>query len=844
MSLPPLSKKEKSTSNERNSAYVQTFLEDIIRDVIGGMVVMVDGSVVGIQEILPLNFYQKPIESQDEIVENFSSLFRAAPNFLHLKMYTAKADVNKLIAYINEVNKDEVNKKVLDEIPAYIEYIRNLQMSDSVHRRYFIIWEYEGDNNGKMSTDINEIYRSMYETRIYIKNRIHETGNLSVDPLTNEDNNWFTCELLYDLFNPKSSIIEPFIKRVDRLTMDQEYFNQSRRTDKSYSVMDFIAARGMKIKSTYIMADGQYYTFLVLKDKGHPSVAYGGWTNLLSKGIGYDVDILIKKLPHDLVLNVLNYGNRYTGAYASLNINKTDKYKDIIGKLQNKTYIQDMLKQAGEDLWNVMIIITIRSNTYKNMLHKKNQLIKQLEKDALYTDDCFLTALDYYKMTMPFNIVNNRLFLKNARNYLTSSLGSLYNMTGNELFDDKGFVVGAGDRGALVSFNPFNTSLYSNANIAIFGKSGTGKTFMQCMFAYRARLSGRRVFLVLPVKGHEYYGMVNSVGGTIARLFPGSTDCVNIMQIRPVLRINAEYLSSNDIEGYKEVSLLAKKITFLETFIAACLGNTNLDKGTLARLNSIITEIYDRFGITEDNDSIYRDKNKTILKPMPIIEDLYDAITRYDDLQYIADALLPFVDGTFSNFNGQTNIDLSNKCIAFDIDARYVGEDFLPPVMLTATDFCNDMIMQDDISQDFLMVDEMWRAMINDACAKKIQEIVKLIRGYGGSLVVATQEIDDCIDAITKYGKSILSNTSIKIVLRVDKPQLKILSDYVDLSEADRKILTHLTPKKEGMILSEAEQIKLSFIASDKEIETFTTDMNTKKEIQKAKKKRPKIQNK
>lgn len=835
----PLKRTENSLSDQKtgnDKAYVQDILEGLIKDIVGGMILMANGSVVCIQEFLPLNFYQRPLEEQNEIIENFETFFRAAPDFLHLKMFTSKADVNKLIGYINSVNQNEVDKKILRETQEYIEYIRNLQTLNSVHRRYFIIWEYEGDQNGNKSTDINEIYRNMWETRNYIKERMHDLGNLSFDPVSNDDNNWFYSETLYQILNPYSSIMEPFVSRVNRLISDQKKYNASvnLKHPKKYSNVDYLAPRGIQDKSNYLIVDGQYYTYLALRDIGHPKLVYGGWTNLLSKGIGYDIDILIKKLPHELVISYLKYNNRFNESYAILNAGKREKYQDLMGKLQNRTYIQDMMNQNRDDLYSVMIIMTIRADSYKNMMYKKNQLERELKKDAMYTVDAFQVALEYYKMTLPLNYINNRLFKKNNRNYLSSSLGSLYNMTGNELFNDSGFVVGVeSGNSSLVSFNPFDTSIYNNANIAIFGASGAGKTFLECMFARRARLSGRRVYMVLPVKGSEYAGLANCISGTFVKLHPGSRDCINLMQIRPVKKINKNFLDENT--KYEETSLLAKKITFIETFIASRLGDRTLDKGTLAKLNSIITEIYGRFGITHDNDSIYRDKRKTILKDMPIIEDLYNSLDRYEDLHYIVDALSLFVDGTFSNLNGQTNIDLNNNCVVFDVDSRIVGPDDLPSVMLLASDFCMDMIMQDDLSQDFLIIDEAWAAMVNDLCAKKVQEIVKLIRGYGGSLVIATQEADDYVDQIKRYGNSIMTNTAIKIVLRTNKKELNIVSDYVELSEADRKTLLNLVPKKQGMIFSPADRIKVNFEASDHEIEIFTTDINVKQKINKRK---------
>lgn len=829
VSSPKSTPKKKSATTEEEKIYTQDIIG--IKQIYGGMVFMNDGRVVGIQEVIPMNYYQKDISEKNSIYYSYKGLFRIAPRFLHFKMRTEKADVEKLINSILKANAEEESQSVLMEMSDYIDHIKTLQQKDSICKRFYIIWNYEGDSNGKKSNDINQIYQTMEETRLSIQQVFAEIGQYTFTP---DDVSWYVCELLYKFFNPKTSVTEPFSQRFMRIRQDEARFNECLPKNKRIDALDedFIAPKGIARKGDYIIMDGIYHTFITLKDSGHPPKVVTGWTNSLCDGFGYDLDILSERLPYDATLNSIEQFNRFTRISANKNRYNPDKQKELSKAISNKDFITQTMRNQDEDLWNCIIIITIRANSYQNMVRRKNLLVKRLKSLGLYTEDSFLTVWKNFQMVMPFTNINRALFNKNKRNYLTSSMAALYNYTAFELFDDDGVVLGRNSNGAMVAQNNFNTQRYTNANMLLLGGSGSGKTFTELLMSRRMRLTGRRTFFILPVKGYEYYDAIRAIDGTIIKMFPGGDDCINIMQIRPEVKINKDLLR----EGEKvDISpLLSKKITTITTWIQLLMKQERLTITEISTLNGIITDVYKRFGITNDNDSIYRSKKHNLLKEMPILQDLYDAILRNEDMAKIAVVLIPFIEGACQNFNGQTNINLNNKCIAFDVDEDVVGEDFISAFMYIAYDFLYDLVKQDMMSRDVIILDEAWKMMDIDDCAKQVYKMSKLIRGYGGSIIIASQDIEEFLNQSCGYGKAIITNTEIKILMKMKKSAINALCDVIDLNTQDKESIKKY-PRGTGIIITDNDKIPITFLSSDREEELFTTDINVKERIAKKK---------
>ena len=105
--------------------------------------------------------------------------------------------------------------------------------------------------------------------------------------------------------------------------------------------------------------------------------------------------------------------------------------------------------------------------------------------------------------------------------------------------------------------------------MAILGTSGAGKTFTMQLIARRMRLAGTPVYIIAPLKGHEFYRQAKALNGTIIRIVPGSPDCINVMEIRKI-----DHTSSELLDGpMPEQSELAAKIQKLHIFFSLLIAN-------------------------------------------------------------------------------------------------------------------------------------------------------------------------------------------------------------------------------------------------------------------------------
>ena len=130
--------------------------------------------------------------------------------------------------------------------------------------------------------------------------------------------------------------------------------------------------------------------------------------------------------------------------------------------------------------------------------------------------------------------------------------------------------------------------------------------------------------------------------------------------------------------------MLARKIQQLMVFFSLLIPDITNEEEQL--LDETLLKTYADFGITHDNDSLYEDKNAVppIMKPMPILEDLYKNLMNDKRQTRISVILSRFVTGSAQSFNQQTNVDLSNKYVVIDL-SELKGK-LLPIGMVIALD--------------------------------------------------------------------------------------------------------------------------------------------------------------
>ena len=291
---------------------------------------------------------------------------------------------------------------------------------------------------------------------------------------------------------------------------------------------------------------------------------------------------------------------------------------------------------------------------------------------------------------------------------------------------------------SLVSLDNFNTRIYKNANMAILGTSGAGKTFTMQLIARRMRLAGTPVYIIAPLKGHEFYRQAKALNGTVIRIVPGSRTASTSWRFAKSTTPVANFWMV-PCRSSRNWPPKSKSCTFSFSLLIPDLSNEERQL-----LDEAIVTTYRNKGITYDNASLDDPARPGQYREMPILGDLHAVLSATPETRRIANILNRLVHGSASSFNRQTNVKLDNSYVVIDISE--LSGDLLTVGMYIGLDYMWDKAKEDLTRRKQIFIDEVWQiigASSNALAANYVFEAVKTIRGYGGGVLVATQDSND-----------------------------------------------------------------------------------------------------
>ena len=807
-------------SKPRNE-YVQDFIP--VKNIRHGIVETTDGRYIKILEIEPINFMLRSEEEQFGIISAFANWLKISPMRLQFKSVTRKADSEKHIAMLREELKREDNPRCKELSEGYIGLIRDVGSREALTRRFFLIFQFE---DFQRTDDFGKIYGMLQAAEQNARAYFAQCGNNILQP-QNEDE--AVAEILYMYFNRRSCTDEPFSERVQRIILDR-----MKMEDKTLGVdpipeipiLDFISPRGIDFaKSSYVIMDGLYYSFLYIKGNGYPSTVRAGWMSLLiNAGEGIDVDVHLRKESRSKTIDKVAQRIRLNRTKMKDVQDTSTDYEELTNSIQAGYYIKNGLANNNEDLFYMTVFISVSAKTLDEMLWRKQQIVDMMKSMDMQLSDCRFQQEAALRSVMPFLYIEPHLEKKSKRNVLTSGAASTYMFTSFEMSDDSGVLLGVNrHNNSLCVVDLFNTKKHKNANLNIIGTSGAGKTFTLQLLALRMRMRGIQCFTIAPIKGHEFHRACHRIGGSFIKIAPGSPHCINVMEIRHTVSPEATLIDEDS--PIEDVSMLARKIQQLMIFFSLLIPDMSNEEEQL--LDEALLKTYEDFGITHDNESLYVDMNAVPpkMKPMPILGDLYKNLKDNKMTERIAVILSRFVTGSAQSFNQQTNVDLSNKFIVIDL-SELKGK-LLPVGMVIALDYIWDKIKSDITEKKAVIIDEIWQlvgASSNKMAAEFCLTIFKTIRGFGGSAVAATQDLSDFFGLDDgRYGRAIINNSQNKIVLNLEYDEAEYVREVLKLSKTELRSITRFE-RGEALVCSGNNKVPVVVKASKREQEMITTD--------------------
>lgn len=816
---PTKSRKRRSKTSE----FVQDFLP--VREIRNGIIETTDDRYVKIIEILPINFLLRSSEEQYNIISSFASWLKISPMKLQFKSVSRKADSDKHVAMVREELSREENQQCRQLGEEYLRLIKDVGNKEALSRRFFLIFQYEPPAGKRSSGESYADIYGMIQTAVQnAKTYFMQCGNAIVQP---EDEDAFTAEVLYMFFNRSSCVNEPFQSRVERVIVDtMQAKGKIIGLDAVPYICpaNFIAPRGIDFSHyNFVVMDGMYYSVMHIRRNGFPHAVRGGWmSSLINAGEGVDIDVHLRRENRGKTLDKVAQRIRLNRTKLRGMQDTSTDYEELTGSIQSGYYIKSGIANNNEDLFYMSVFITISARTYEELLWRRGQMTDLLKSMDMYVGDCNFQQEAALRSVMPFLCIDPNIEKKAQRNILTSGAASTYMFTSFEMSDDSGVLLGINrHNNSLCIVDLFNTKVNKNANVTLLGTSGAGKTFTMQLLALRMRMRGIQCYILAPLKGHEFKRACAAVGGTYIKISPGSTNCINVMEIRRTLSPEMELIDEMDYNS--EDSLLSRKIQQLLIFFSLLIPDMSNEEEQM--LDEALVRTYRQFGITHDNDSLYADKAHTRYKKMPILGDLHKLLEANPLTQRLAIIVSRFVTGSAQSFNQQTNVNLDNKYVVIDI-SELKGK-LLPVGMFIGLDYVWDQVKSDRTKRKAIYIDEIWQligASSNRQAGEFCQEIFKIARGYGAAAIAASQDLSDFFSLEDgRYGRAIINNSKTKIILNLEPDEAEYVRETLKLTRTEIRSITQFE-RGEALISSNNNKVPVLVRASKVEQQLITTD--------------------
>lgn len=809
------SPKGDSTKQPHRKSRKEIWTEDLIpvRNIQNGIIHLSDGRYIKILEVEPINFLLRSVREQKHIIASFASWMKISPVHIQIKVLTKKADISK---HLNAIERDmdrEQDPKCRELQKDYYNLIKTIGSREAITRRFLIIFEYEPAFTNRKS-DYSEVVSTLETAARTAKQYFTHCDNVVI---THDDENAFLLNVLYAIFDRELSEKVPIEKRIHDLQLRQAIES----TPEGITVPQVIAPECIDLRhGSYVVIDGVYHAYLIVPSSGFNPHVVAGWTSLfVNAGEGIDVDFFFQREPKERIQSKLGQQIRINRSRIKDTSDTNTDFEDIEGAIKSGYFLKQGLANY-EDFYYTSIIVTVTADSLDNLEWRVAEVRRLMISQDMDVRTCYFRQEDAMRSVMPFCRLNKKLFERSKRNMLTSAAASCYPFTSYEMSDENGILLGVNKHNnSLVIVDIFNSRVYKNANMAILGTSGAGKTFTMQLMALRMRRKGTQVFIIAPLKGHEFLRACRNVGGEFISISPASKQCINIMEIR-----RTDQTANAIIDGgINENSILAKKIQQLHIFFSLLIPDMSHEEKQL--LDEALIRTYAMKGITHENESLIDPDDPSRYRTMPLLEDVYNILMEVPETKRMGNILNRLVHGSAKTFNQQTNVDLSNPYTVLDI-SELTGE-LLTVGMFLVLDFVWDKAKEDRTKEKAIFIDEIWQlvgAGSNSLAAEFCLEIFKIIRGYGGAAIAATQDLNDFFSLDGgKYGKGIINNAKTKIILNLEDDEALRVQDALNLTDAEISNITRFE-RGNGLISTNSNHITVEFKASNLEKRLITTD--------------------
>ena len=594
----------------------------------------------------------------------------------------------------------------------------------------------------------------------------------------------------------------PFLKKPEKNKEPEAQMNEPvfQLGKGMVSVQDIIAPPAIEVDFDYLKIGNKYFRTLFIA--GYPRFVSANWlAPLINFDHSLEIAMYIYPIEGKGVLDNLRRKIAEMEAEIQTDVERGRLINPSTqAKLEDACSLQEQLVKGAERFFQFGLYITIPADSLEELNKVTKEVTSTLGSLLIIAKHATLQMEDGFKTTVPTCI--DKLMI--TRNMDTTSLATTFPFTSSELTANEGILYGINEHNdSLIIFDRFSLE---NANSCLFAKSGSGKSYLVKLETLRSLMFGTEIIVIDPEA--EYKALAEAVGGEYITFGFQSQSKINPFDLSAVYQ-----------EGENELGL---KILSLHSLFKVIMGQ--LSSSEEAILDRALVLTYKMKGITNDPAT---QKNEP-----PLMEDLYKTLIGMEEVQAkgLAERIEKFVRGSFVGiFDQHSNVDIKNPFTVFS--TKELEESLRPIAMFIILDYIWTKIKK-EMKQRILVVDEAWYLMKYPDSANFLYSIAKRARKYYLGLTTITQDVEDFLTG--DYGKAILTNSSIQVLMKQSPAAIDKVAQVFYLSEGEKQLLLSANIG-EGIFFAGPNHVAIRVVASPEEHELITTRPEELMEIQKRK---------
>ena len=529
----------------------------------------------------------------------------------------------------------------------------------------------------------------------------------------------------------KEKKLKPYKKR--KKTKEENFF------DNQPQLISILAPEVIQEKRDYIyMGDDKYARIFTLMV--YPNYIEIGWLDDILNTIG-DVDISTQVQVAD-ERNVIKYLTHKVTKLQSdyLLFERQGNIEELHRLEENIQSFEEMRRNIqinNDKMFFIKITLRVNAENLKELNEKSKMLRDEFANRSCEIRPLYFKQLDALKETLP---LNNNIISDNNRNMTTQGLAAMFPIARTKSSTQEGIYLGRDlFTGLPMNLETFGEGL-ANANIAILGVPGAGKSVTVKTIVGRSALINRRSS-ILDIEG-EYVKQTEKLGGRI----------IKVRQSVPV-GINLFDIDIDEDEGFIDIDSKVTEIRAIMYGIINKYENRALRPNEIADIEQAVREVYREKEITKDKHSIYEKEGGkiegkitfgNIKKKMPTLTDFHRVMKNKIGNKELSATLSNFLIGnTLGIFDCQSTLKINDQIICFDI-SEIKDEIMRYYVCLVLTTWITNKYMATkERNKRYVVVDEAWNLFKNKETSDFLENLARRARKKRVAMILATQNLSE-----------------------------------------------------------------------------------------------------